>query len=264
LVFTINAAMLQSSLPRQQIPARSIGVDRLTRKLASLKAELAQLSERVAVARGRVAITRRRLQPGEDDRRLARQLKLVARAEKKAGEVERTAERVQRRLLAERGRSSSERDASGSARPFPGAAPPGLPESYDVCLSFAGEQRAYVKAVALDLVERGLSVFYDQDEEIESKLWGADLGEYLDYVYRQASRFCVMFISADYASKAWTVHERRSAMAAAIVRGEGYVLPVRFDDTELPGLRPTVGYLDLRKTGRAKLVDLILKKLEAA
>ena len=36
---------------------------------------------------------------------------------------------------------------------------------YDVGLSFAGEQRDYVGRVPEDLQYRGLSVFYDENEE---------------------------------------------------------------------------------------------------
>ncbi len=148
-------------------------------------------------------------------------------------------------------------------RPAPRTSAPArksaVDETFDVCLSFAGEQRDYVERIAMALKDAGLNVFYDQDEDIAASLWGRDLGEVLDYVYRQGSRFCVMFISADYAAKAWTRHERRSALARAIEHEE-YVLPARFDDTELPGLRPTVAYLNLREIAPATLVEFVLKK----
>lgn len=149
------------------------------------------------------------------------------------------------------------------ARPEPASAPsPGaFTDRYDVCLSFAGEQRDYVEWIATELKKAELKVFYDQDEDIAPQLWGRDLGEYLDYVYRQGSRFCLMFISADYASKAWTIHERRSALARAIEEHGEYVLPARFDDTELPGLRPTIGYVDLRQVAPQTLIDFVLHKL---
>lgn len=137
-------------------------------------------------------------------------------------------------------------------------------ESYDVCLSFAGEQRDYVEMIASELKKAGRKVFYDQDEEIAPTLWGRDLGEYLDYIYRQASRFCLMFISEDYATKAWARHERRSALARMIEDESDYLLPARFDNTELPGLRPTIAYVDLRQIAPAVLVEFVLKKLDAA
>lgn len=151
-------------------------------------------------------------------------------------------------------------------RAAPSSPPPpagsGFREQYDVCLSFASEQRDYVERIARELTGAGLKVFYDQDKDIAAMLWGRDLGEVLDYVYREGSRFCLMFVSADYAAKAWTQHERRSALARAIDEEE-YVLPARFDDTELPGLRPTVAYVDLREIAPATLVDFVLSKLGA-
>ena len=130
---------------------------------------------------------------------------------------------------------------------------------YDVCLSFAGEDRTYVEMIAEQLKGRGLRVFYDRDEA--GKLWGKDLVEHFDSIYRQASRYCVMFISEAYAAKPWARHERRSALARALEEEGEYILPARFDDTELPGLRPTVAYLDLRKVAPETLVEFIAEKL---
>jgi hypothetical protein len=40
------------------------------------------------------------------------------------------------------------------------------------------------------------------------------------------------------------------------------ILPVRFDDTEIPGLRATIAYIDTRFTTPEELVDLILQKIQ--
>src|SRR3990172_2182383 len=112
-----------------------------------------------------------------------------------------------------------------------GADQPGGYE-YQVALSFAGEDRQYVECVAGVLREGGIDVFYDAYEQ--ASLWGKDLYAHFDDVYRKRARFCVIFISAHYAAKVWTSHERRSAQARALVERQEYVLPVRFDDTDLP------------------------------
>lgn len=130
---------------------------------------------------------------------------------------------------------------------------------FDVCLSFAGEERAYVELVARGLKESGLRVFYDEDEKV--RLWGKDLIEHFDRIYRVASRYCVMFISAAYAAKAWTRHERRSALARALTEQGEYILPVRFDDTELPGMPPTIAYIELSELAPATLVEFIVEKV---
>lgn len=133
------------------------------------------------------------------------------------------------------------------------------PPQFDVVLSFAGEQRAYVEQVADYLKLQNVKVFYDRDEE--AMLWGRDLVEHFDFIYRQSGRYCVMFISKDYAEKMWTIHERRSALARALEEPREYVLPVRFDMTELLGLRPTIHYVPADRKSPAELGKLILKKL---
>jgi hypothetical protein len=131
---------------------------------------------------------------------------------------------------------------------------------YDVALSFAGEDRVYVEKVADYLKENGVKVFYDDFEKID--LWGKNLYEYLDSIYREKSRYCVMFFSSSYAKRIWTNHERKSAQARAIKEKGEYILPARFDKTEIPGIIPTVGYIDLRSLEPEEFGELIIKKLK--
>ena len=131
--------------------------------------------------------------------------------------------------------------------------------SYDVCLSFAGEDRVYVAAVADALLVQKFRVFYDGYEE--ATLWGKDLYQHLDDVYRNKARFCVLFISSAYVSKNWTIHELASAQARALTENREYILPARFDDTEIPGLRPTTAYLDLRNKTPQMVASTIATKL---
>lgn len=136
---------------------------------------------------------------------------------------------------------------------------PDLSFKYDVALSFAGEDRDYVEKVAHLLKAKGVKSFYDQFEI--ANLWGKDLYTNLDQIYRTQARYCVLFLSKHYAAKAWTNHERESAQARAFNERQEYILPARFDDTEIPGIRPTIGYIDLRSSTPEQLVDLILQKL---
>jgi hypothetical protein len=134
-----------------------------------------------------------------------------------------------------------------------------MAKAYDVCLSFAGEDRAYVEAVAAELCDRGISVFYDKYEE--AALWGKNLYQHLDDVYRHKARYCVIFVSAAYATKAWAKHELASAQARAIAENREYVLPVRLDATVIPGLPPVVAYIDARSHVPVELAELIASKL---
>ncbi|WP_407691048.1 TIR domain-containing protein [Rubrobacter marinus] len=109
------------------------------------------------------------------------------------------------------------------------------------------------------MAKRGIRVFYDEREKVQ--LWGKDLYAHLDDIYQNLAQHCVLFASTDYAEKVWTNHERRSAQARAIKEQGDYLLPARFDHTPIPGLPDTVGYVDLRGTSPAELVDLIEQKL---
>jgi hypothetical protein len=132
-------------------------------------------------------------------------------------------------------------------------------ETFDVALSFAGEQRDYVEQVAAGLRDAGISVFYDAFQR--ANLWGKNLVDHLAEVYQKGSRYVVMFISKEYVEKAWPTHERQHAQARALLAKEEYILPARFDDTDVPGLTTTVGHVDLRNTTPAELVTLIQAKL---
>ena len=130
---------------------------------------------------------------------------------------------------------------------------------YDVGLSFAGEQRPYVEAVKAELESYGVRVFYDDDKQVE--LWGKDLLSELHEIYRSQCQYCVLFISKDYANKVWPKLERISAQERALKDQQEYILPTRFDDTEIPGLPDTVSYIDLKQMQPATLADRIRKKV---
>lgn len=130
---------------------------------------------------------------------------------------------------------------------------------YQVALSFAGEDRGDAEKIARLMEAKGIKVFYDKLEE--ANLWGKDLYEHLDRVYRIEARYCLMFLSEHYARKQWTNHERQSAQARAFEENEEYILPVRLDDTAIPGVRPTVGYLDLRIVSHDVVVQRVEEKL---
>jgi len=117
-------------------------------------------------------------------------------------------------------------------------------ERFQVAMSFADEDRSFVREVVDAPRADSVRVFYDADLEVE--LWGRDLAQYLDSVYRSRSDFVVVFIFRDYVAKKWTRHEFRSALAGAIMAKREYVLPARFDETEVPGLPPTARHVDLR------------------
>jgi hypothetical protein len=130
---------------------------------------------------------------------------------------------------------------------------------YDVALSFAGEDRLYVELVAEQLTARGISVFYDRYEQAD--LWGKDLYTHLTEVYRSKAKYTLMFISKHYRERIWTNHEMRAAQSRALEESREYILPARFDDTEIPGILPTTFYIDLRNNSPVQVALLVTEKL---
>ena len=132
-------------------------------------------------------------------------------------------------------------------------------KTYQVALSFAGEQRDYVEEIARHLASRSIDVFYDGFES--ARLWGKDLVEELHGAFAEQSVCVVMFISEAYARKMWPRHERRSALSRMIQEDKEYVLPVRFDDTPIPGLPESIFYLRAEEHSPAELAAIVAEKL---
>jgi hypothetical protein len=133
---------------------------------------------------------------------------------------------------------------------------------FDVVFSFAGEERALVEPIADRLRAEGISVFYDAYEQ--AKLWGKDLYVHLHDIYSRRGRYCVMFVSKDYAQKAWTSHERQAAQERAFrEKGGEYILPIRIDDTEIPGLPATISYISIA-AGTDQICKLLAQKLHGS
>jgi hypothetical protein len=130
---------------------------------------------------------------------------------------------------------------------------------YDVAVSFAGSDRPTVERLVRLLTSKGVRVFYDLWEQ--SDLWGKNPWQQLDSIYRTNSRYCVVFVSKDYIEKAWPKHELRSAQARALEEASEYILPIRLDDSELPGLHPTTAYVDARTTAVAEICRMLVAKL---
>lgn len=71
----------------------------------------------------------------------------------------------------------------------------------------------------------------------------------------------VLFISRECAAKVWPIAERRATLSRALRERREYVLPVRFDDTVLPGLDANVSYLKAGDYSPEQLAAAIAEKL---
>jgi hypothetical protein len=149
-------------------------------------------------------------------------------------------------------------DATGGGRTIIGKMD-SLTQAYNVALSFAGEDRLVARQLADLLRQSGFRVFFDEYEK--SQLWGRDLYAHLSEVYKNRARYCVMFLSQSYSRKLWTNHERKAAQARSFRESREYILPLRLDDTEVPGILETTGYIDLRDTKIEDVYEILCQKL---
>ena len=133
---------------------------------------------------------------------------------------------------------------------------------YDVVLSFAGPDRANAKLLARALEEKDVSVFYDEDQD--AALWGKNIQIYLSEQYRLRARFCIVLLSEHYSRSPWTRVELEAALAREFEQGNEYVLPVRLDQTQIPGILPTRSFLVWQDHTPAEIVERVRRKLAKA
>lgn len=134
---------------------------------------------------------------------------------------------------------------------------------FDLVVSFAGEDRRIAHELALLLKERGVRAFYDEDAQAE--LLGETLTEYLIDLYKNRASYCVVLVSKFYVEKRWTRYEWKAAQARSFEEiDEPYILPIRLDNTELPGLLSTIGYVSLPGHSVLEIADIIHRKVTGA
>jgi hypothetical protein len=136
--------------------------------------------------------------------------------------------------------------------------------TYDIAVSFAGEQRAYVAAVVAAVKDCGLSVFYDKDKGNE--WWGKSFIRAQRTVYGTQTRVFVPFISKDYLTKPIPMDEFSAAMMTAVKQGDGYVLPVLMGDVQVPPdlLHPHIHYLRSDDFSPEELAEQLAQRVGVA
>lgn len=132
--------------------------------------------------------------------------------------------------------------------------------TYDVAISFAGEDREIAKSLRDELKNRGLEVFYDFDQQ--AQLWGKDLSKVLSEVYKNDALFMTILVSKNYPEKDWTNFEFANGKEEQNNRPIEYLLPILLDDTKIVGLKDTIGHVDIRKQNVFEIADILLEKIE--
>jgi hypothetical protein len=61
---------------------------------------------------------------------------------------------------------------------------------YEIALSFAGEDRTQAEKLAHALRASNVRVFYDEFDK--ASLWGKDLFQHLEGIYKDKAKYCVV------------------------------------------------------------------------
>lgn len=130
----------------------------------------------------------------------------------------------------------------------------------DVAISYSSAQIRYVTNFATYLQQMGVIVWFYPFEE--AQIVGEDLVVYLKRVYKEWAKLCVMFISKEYVGSAIAGLERRAALARQLEEDSTYIIPIRFDDTEVPELDEYIVYLRTKNYTEEQLAQVIRKRLD--
>lgn len=138
---------------------------------------------------------------------------------------------------------------------------PLLKKQFKVALSFPGEKRDFVSQVAAGLQERISDIFYD--EYFEAELAQPDLDIILQTIYHKNSDLVVVLICKEYDKKEWCGLEWRAIRDLLKQRKGSTIMPMRFDDVEIPGLFSIDGYINLQGRAPEQAVDIICRRIES-
>jgi tetratricopeptide (TPR) repeat protein len=133
---------------------------------------------------------------------------------------------------------------------------------FQVALSFPGEYRDYVSQVAVILGQKlgQDAVFYDQWYTAE--LARPNMDTHLQAIYHDHAELIVPFLCADYERKQWCGLEWRAIRDLLKRRQEDDIMPLRFDDTDIPGLFSIDGYIDLRRHTPEQIAGFVLQRVK--
>lgn len=132
---------------------------------------------------------------------------------------------------------------------------------FKVALSFPGEHREYVSAVADELGRKlpAGSVFYD--EYFTAQLARPNLDTLLQRIYLKNSDLVVVFLCAGYEAKAWCGVEWRAIRDIIKNRSDRSIMLMRFDGASVQGVLSIDGYVDLRARSPIEAARMILERV---
>jgi hypothetical protein len=134
-------------------------------------------------------------------------------------------------------------------------------QRFKIALSFPGEHRDFVEQVAARLADQVGRDRVLYDKYYEAEFARTDLDTYLQRLYHDESELVAVFLCADYERKDWCGLEWRAIRDLIKKRQTSTVMPLRFDNTEIPGLFSTDGYVWIGGRPPAEIADLILQRM---
>ncbi len=139
--------------------------------------------------------------------------------------------------------------------------PMAYPRRFRVALSFPGEHRKRVGAVA-----KALATKLGQDKILYDKWYGAEFARpnldlYLPKLYHDDSDLIVFFLCKEYNAKEWCGLEWRAARDLLKQRKDDQLMFLRLDDADISGLYSIDGYLDINKMKDGQVAAAILQRL---
>lgn len=132
---------------------------------------------------------------------------------------------------------------------------------FQIALSFPGEHRDFVRQVADVLAGTVGTERILYDKYYEAEMARRDLDTYLQRLYYEESELVVVFLCAEYERKEWCRLEWRAVRNILWKRDNADVMLLRFDQTEIPGLFPSDGYVEISDRAPADVAGLILDRL---
>jgi hypothetical protein len=132
---------------------------------------------------------------------------------------------------------------------------------FKVALSFPGERREVVAAIAAELKKRlgPGTVFYDKD--FTAQLARPNLDTLLQRIYLNNSDLVVVFLCADYERKEWCGLEWRAIRSIIKNRNDHAIMFMRFDKAEVSGSMSIDGYVDLEEYSPLQAARMIVERV---
>jgi len=132
---------------------------------------------------------------------------------------------------------------------------------FRVALSFPGEKREYVAAVAAEVKKRlgRDAVFYDKD--FTAQLARPNLDTLLQRIYLSNSDLVVVFLCAEYERKEWCGLEWRAIRNIIKNKNDHAIMFMRFDLADISGAFSIDGYVDLDEFTPLEAARMIVERV---